>query len=407
MKNKRILIVTHQFLPFVSPRTTRWSYLIDELVGKGNKVTVLSGTNPENIEKNYDVIYFGNKKFSSNIRRVRQESNDSTNNLFKKNIYSILKKIYRFLFKTFSWPDYAMFWAVTIFRNRKRINDNYDIIISVSLPFTSHLCAYILKKRIHADWYMDIGDPFTLKINSPENNKIIYSFLNKIYERKFYKIASKIIFTHKEVAELHENKFNIDKSKIVIGYPIASVNEQNLNIASNYNYKVTPIKIGYFGAFTKSVREPNNYINNIVNPFFEDVEHQWYINQESKKYFASIKKTSLHNFIDIVQRKEALKIMVNEIHILLSIGNLNKYQMPSKVIEYLSLGKPVLHYAEIEDDPIYNFEKLFDNLKIIDSKTTKNEIEIYIENIKDRNFEFDVEVFNNYFSALKLVNDLS
>ena len=407
MKNKRILIVTHQFLPFVSPRTTRWSYLIDELVGKGNKVTVLSGTNPENIQKNYDVIYFGNKKFSSNIRRVRQESNDSANNLFKKNIYSILKKIYRFLFKTFSWPDYAMFWAVTIFRNRKRINDNYDIIISVSLPFTSHLCAYILKKRIHADWYMDIGDPFTLKINSPENNKIIYSFLNKIYERKFYKIASKIIFTHKEVAELHENKFNIDKSKIVIGYPIASVNEQNLNIASNYNYKVTPIKIGYFGAFTKSVREPNNYINNIVNPFFEDVEHKWYINQESKKYFASINKTSLHKFIDIVQRKEALKIMVNEIHILLSIGNLNKYQMPSKVIEYLSLGKPVLHYAEIEDDPIYNFEKLFDNLKIIDSKTTKNEIEIYIENIKDRNFEFDVEVFNNYFSALKLVNDLS
>lgn len=407
MKNKRILIVTHQFLPFVSPRTTRWSYLIDELVGKGNKVTVLSGTNPENIVENYDVIYFGNKKFSSNIRRVRQESNDSANNLFKKNIYSILKKIYRFLFKTFSWPDYAMFWAVTIFRNRKRINNNYDIIISVSLPFTSHLCAYILKKRIHADWYMDIGDPFTLKINSPENNKIIYSFLNKIYERKFYKIASKIIFTHKEVAELHENKFNIDKSKIVIGYPIASVNEQNLNIASNYNYKDTPIKIGYFGAFTKSVREPNNYINNIVNPFFEDVEHRWYINQESKKYFASIKKTSLHKFIDIVQRKEALKIMVNEIHILLSIGNLNKYQMPSKVIEYLSLGKPVLHYAEIEDDPIYNFEKLFNNLKIIDSKTTKNEIEIYIENIKDRNFEFDVEVFNNYFSALKLVNDLS
>ena len=407
MKNKRILIVTHQFLPFVSPRTTRWSYLIDELVGKGNKVTVLSGTNPENIEKNYDVIYFGNKKFSTNIRRVRQESNDSTNSLFKKNIYSILKKIYRFLFKTFSWPDYAMFWAVTIFRNRKRINDNYDIIISVSLPFTSHLCAYILKKRIHADWYMDIGDPFTLKINSPENNKIIYSFLNKIYERKFYKIASKIIFTHKEVAELHENKFNIDKSKIVIGYPIASVNEQNLNIASNYNYNVTPIKIGYFGAFTKSVREPNNYINNIVNPFFEDVEHKWYINQESKKYFASIKKTSLHKFIDIVQRKEALKIMVNEIHILLSTGNLNKYQMPSKVIEYLSLGKPVLHYAEIEDDPIYNFEKLFNNLKIIDRKTTKTEIEIYIENIKDRNFEFDVEVFNNYFSALKLVNDLS
>ncbi len=407
MKNKRILIVTHQFLPFVSPRTTRWSYLIDELIEEGNEVAVLSGTNPENIDKDYDVIYYGNKKFSSNIRKVRQDSKDSANNFFKKTIYSILKKIYRFLFKTFSWPDYAMFWAITIFRNRKRIKNNYDIIISVSLPFTSHLCAYILKKRIQADWYMDIGDPFTLKINSPENNKIIYSLLNKIYERKFYKIASKIIFTHKEVAELHQNKFNIDKSKIVIGYPISSINEQNLNIASNFNYKASPITIGYFGAFTKSVREPSNYINNIVNLMYEDIEHKWFINEESKKYFSSIKKTSLHKFIDIVPRKEALKIMVNEVHILLSIGNLNKYQMPSKVIEYLSLGKPVLHYAEIEDDPIYSFEKLFDNLKIINNKTTKNEIEIYIEKIKNKKFEFDVEAFNNNFSASKLVNDLS
>jgi len=407
MKNKRILIVTHQFLPFASPRTTRWSYLVDELIKKGNEVTVLSGTNPENIRKNYDILYYGNKQFSANFRKLRQDSKDSTNDLFKKTIYSILKKIYRFLFKTFSWPDYAMFWAITIFRNRKRIKNNYDVIISVSLPFTSHLCAYILKKRIEADWYMDIGDPFTLKINSAENNKIIYSFLNKIYERKFYRIASKIIFTHKEVAELHQNKFNIDKSKIVIGHPIALVREENLDIASNFNYKIFPIKIAYFGAFTKSVREPINYINNIVHLLNKDIEHKWYINDESKKYFTSIKKTSSQQFIDIVPREEALKIMVNEIHILLSIGNLNQFQMPSKVIEYLSLGKPVLHYAEIENDPIYNFEKLFDNLKIINNRTSKNEIEIYIENIKEKKFELDVEAFNNNFSASKLINDLS
>tara|TARA_Y100000589_G_scaffold107359_1_gene101935 strand:- start:295 stop:1518 length:1224 start_codon:yes stop_codon:yes gene_type:complete len=407
MKNKRILIVTHQFLPFASPRTTRWSYLIDELIRKGNEVTVLSGTNPENIERNYDILYYGNKQFSSNIGKIRQDSKDSTNDFSKKIIYSILKKIYRFLFRTFSWPDYAMFWAITILRNKKLIVNNYDIIVSVSLPFTSHLCAYILKKRIQADWYMDIGDPFTLKTNSFENNRIIYSFLNKFYERKFYKIASKIIFTHKEVAELHQNKFNIEKSKIVIGYPIALVSEENLAIAKSFNYTDSPIKVGYFGAFTKSVREPSNYLKNIGNLMNDDTEHIWYINEESKKYFASMKKTSLHKFIDIVPRDEAIKIMVNEIHILLSIGNLNKYQMPSKVIEYLSLGKPVLHYAEIESDPIYNFEKLFDNLKIINNKTSKTEIENYIENIKEQKFELDVKTFNNNFSASKLINDLS
>ena len=85
-----------------------------------------------------------------------------------------------------------MFWAFTIFKNRKRIKNNFDIIISVSLPFTSHLCAYILKKRISAEWYMDIGDPFSLKINSPENNKIIYSYLNKFYEKNFIKMLQKL-----------------------------------------------------------------------------------------------------------------------------------------------------------------------------------------------------------------------
>ena len=406
MKNKKILVVSHQYLPYVSPRTTRWSLLIDELIKRGNEVTVLTGTNPENIEKNYKILYFGNKQFSSNINKIRQSSKNSSNNSIKKISYSVLKKIYRFLFKTFSWPDYAMFWAFTIFKNRKSINNHFDIIISVSLPFTSHLCAYILKKRISAEWYMDIGDPFTLKINSPENNKIIYSYFNKFFERKFYQNASKIIFTHNEVAELHKKKFKIDQSKIVIGYPIALLNKDVIKNSLSFNYENTPLKIGYFGAFTKSVREPNNYLINIANSLGDNIKHEWYINEESKKYFSSIKDISFHQFLDILPRELALKVMVDKIHILLSIGNFNKYQMPSKVVEYLSLGKPVLHYAEIVDDPLYNFEKLFANLKIINSKTTRNELEIYFEFIKEKRFELDFENFNNKFSVSKLINDL-
>ena len=406
MKNKKILIVSHQFLPFVSPRTTRWSLLIDELINKGNEVTVLTGTAPEELKKKYEVLYFGNKQFSSNINKVRKDSQDSSNNFLKKIIYSILKTIYRFLFKTFSWPDYAMFWAFTIFKNRKRIENKFDIIISVSLPFTSHLCAYILQKRISADWYMDIGDPFSLKINSPENNKIIYSYLNKYYEKKFYQNASKIIFTHNEVAELHQNKFNIDRTKIVIGYPIALLNEKRINNSLNFNYEDTPLKIGYFGAFTKSVREPNNYIINIANYLDDDIKHEWYINKESKKYFTSIKNISSHQFLDILPREIALEVMVSKMHVLLSIGNFNKYQMPSKVIEYISLGKPVLHFAEIADDPLYNFNDLFDNLKIINSKTTKNELENYFENIREKRLELNIGNFNNNFSATELINNL-
>ena len=206
---------------------------------------------------------------------------------------------------------------------------------------------------------------------------------------------------------LHRDKFNLDPNKLIVGHPISKIDYDKISESQKYNYSSLPINIGYFGIFTEGIRLPNNYLNSIGKNLSQDFHHNWFINDESRKYFSSYLDNKNHKFNNIIPRNEAIELMVNEMHILLSIGNMNVYQLPSKVIEYLSLGKPVLHYAEIEDDPIYNFEKLFDNLKIIDSKTTKNEIEIYIENIKDRNFEFDVEVFNNYFSALKLVNDLS
>ena len=52
------------------------------------------------------------------------------------------------------------------------------------------------------------------------------------------------------------------------------------------------------------------------------------------------------------------------------------------------------------------FEKLFDNLKIINSKTTKNELEIYFEFIKENKLELNFKNFNNKFSASNLINDL-
>ena len=406
MKNKKILIVSHQFLPHISPRTTRWSLLIDELIDRGHEVTVLSGTKPDNIQKKYKHLYFGNKEISSNISRIRKNSQNSSNGFIKKIIYSVLKKIYRFIFKTFSWPDYAMLWVITILKNKKHIKNDYDVIISVSLPFTSHLCAYIIHKKIQVDWFMDIGDPFTLKLDSPENNKFIYSFLNNFYERKFYQTASKIIFTHEEVAKLHQSKFNIDSTKITIGYPIASISKETITIARNFNYALTPFKIGYFGAFTKSVRDPKNYLSNIANHFDENFEHEWYINEESKKFFNSVKNVSSHKFHDIVPREQAIKVMTTEIHVLLSIGNLNKYQLPSKVFEYLSLGKPVLHFAEIREDPLYKFESSFENLNIINAETTSEEIKMYFQNIKKNNFNLNINYFEDNFSASKLLDDL-
>jgi hypothetical protein len=39
------------------------------------------------------------------------------------------------------------------------------------LPFSSHIAAYIINKKLQKPWIMDIGDPFYLKTSAPENNR--------------------------------------------------------------------------------------------------------------------------------------------------------------------------------------------------------------------------------------------
>ena len=58
----KYLIVTHQFLPHTSPRTTRWKLLVDELVLQGHEVTVVTGTKPTSQDNRIKTIFVGNSR---------------------------------------------------------------------------------------------------------------------------------------------------------------------------------------------------------------------------------------------------------------------------------------------------------------------------------------------------------
>ena len=407
MNNQKILLVTHQFLPHLSPRTTRWKTLVDKLIETGHDVTILTGTSPDQSVENYNILYFGNKKMSTTMNSIRKDSNNIDNPSIKKLVYNLLKKVYRFLFKNFAWPDYAMFWIFTIYKNKKRISKDFDSIISVSLPFTSHVCASIIVKQSKTKWIMDIGDPFSLKLQSPENNKILYSFLNKFIEKKYYNKADQIFFTHKEVLDFHQNKFKIENSKLKIGHPIFEILNKNILLSKEYNYNKLPINIGYFGIFTDKIREPFNYINYIANNLGDEFNHYWYINEDSKKYFTPFQDHGNHFIEQLIPREEAIKKMINNFHLLLSIGNTNKYQLPSKVIEYISLGKPVIHFAEIPSDPMYRFEKLFTNLKIINKETQPGDVNNYLKTFQNGSFDFNYDNFIENFSSNAIIKELN
>ena len=290
-----------------------------------------------------------------------------------------------------------MFWLLSIYRNKKNLNIDYDLIISVSLPFSSHIAAYIINKKNKKEWVMDIGDPFTLKKDAPENNRILYGLLNRYYENKFYSLASKIIFTHEDARSAHIDYFDIETTKTYIGNPISNFKEEIYSASLEYNYNSHPKKFGYFGVFTKGVRSPKNFMK-----FFketENIEFHWYVNDDSKNEIVSHNKELNSIFHSIVEREEALKLMAGSFHCLVSIGNLNTTQIPSKVIEYISTGKPVIHFCEVENDPVKNIANEFQNLFIISETSNKenllNQLNSFYKDISTFNKELFIEKYTS------------
>ena len=402
----KYLIVTHQFLPHISPRTTRWKLLVDELVSQGHEVTVITGTKQTSQDNRIKTIFVGNSRASNVVVSLRNQSNSlSTKKRLKVIFYKLLKKVYRFAIRNFAWPDYTMFWLLSIFNARKKLDLEYDVIISVSLPFSSHIAGYMINKKIGKPWIMDIGDPFTLKKTAPENNNLLYGRLNKFYERKFYHQASQILFTHEDAMKTHINEFQIQESKVAVGQPISKFQEDLYELSKNYDYGTKDIKFGYFGIFTQGVRTPDNFLESLRK--LKDYEMHWYINSDSESILKkNILDSSKHNYHSQVPRDEALELMTTSFHCLVSVGNLNPNQIPSKVIEYIATGKPVVHFAEIKDDPVIPIAEEFDNLFIITTNTDLNKFKKELQNYFLEIDKFDYEKFNSLYSPTALVNKL-
>ena len=407
MKNHtKILIISHQYLPHLSPRTTRWKLIIEELVNRGHEVTLLTGTYPDFKNKNINVLYFGNKNNINIISNLREKSKQVTSgDSIKKVFYGALKKIYRFFINYLAWPDYSMLWIYQIYKNRNNISKDYDVIVSVSLPFSSHIGAYLINKKVKKHWIMDIGDPFSLKVDAPENNRFLYAGLNKRYEKKFYSLADNILFTHQDALNNHKQFFDIPSDKLFVANPISNFDKGLFDNALSYDYSSRPIKISYFGIFTQGVRSPDSFLELVKKN--NELEFSWYVNEDSKKIIKSCDiNDDKHIFYSQVSREEAQKLMVNSTHCLLSIGNKNPNQIPSKVVEYLATGKPIIHFTEIDNDPVIKLSHEFDNLITLNKSVEQDNLLLLIEEMVNKIKKFDIDNFINNYTAKSIIDSL-
>ena len=136
--------------------------------------------------------------------------------------------------------------------------------------------------------------------------------------------------------------------------------EKNLISKNGYN-------ILYLGTLYSDIRNPNKIIN-----FLEKI---------SILYKIKINLTFLGNYNDIIindfkndffslkmipeVNRELTLNWLNKTNILLNIGNLNSFQLPSKLVDYVATGKPILNFSYIENDSSKNFLRNYQSIKTI------------------------------------------
>jgi len=367
MKVRKILIVSYYYLPEENPRVFRWSSIVSEWLSLGYEISLITASQDKSGSRPQDDLNIirlpenligkiRNKISRTNTEHIEKSDNELSISGNSVIITKWIKILYYFVIKRLQWPDFAWTW---ILNARKAAilhlenNSDIDVVISVSHPFSSHVVGYFVKRKYpDIRWIIDIGDPFSFLVEAPPNNFLIYNRLNKFIERTFFSLSDMISVTTSETKNEYLKLFPENKEKIKIIPPVLSTEATNMFRARAKKRQSNPkiLKLVYVGTLYSGIRNPQKLLN-----ILEAVRTS--LNRDFELHFIGpvndINILKLANsytyFHGAVSHNAALKFMLDA-DILINIGNSTRFQLPSKLVEYVCTGNPVLNVTSTHDD---------------------------------------------------------
>ncbi len=314
-------------------------YNIDDFSRGNNKLT---------FKGNVKVIYTNNKGFGWFIK------------VCKYAFFKIVSKIPWFInlkYKLLQKDNYSQIRKLII-------ENNYQSIISVSYPFSCHYLASRLKKEFpNINWLAYYFDPFF----SSKTEK--YSFKERLlFEYKTLSNADKLILTKKIYEEFSTSLLQKYLNKSVIcefpNVKVHSSTKPNSSIKFNPN-KINCVFIGYI---YYGIRSPKYFLDMMALAKQDIVFYVVGTSDFDMMQYKRILGDRLQ-LVGSVSLDEAFCIM-NDADILVNIGNSTTNQLPSKIFDYLSVGKPIVNLCKSKDCPTIEYmEKYPLSLNIIEKET--------------------------------------
>lgn len=238
-----------------------------------------------------------------------------------------------------------------IYRKIEELHQSYDIdvLIPVCFPFESIMACIRFKEHFNVPFIELLFDKFSDSNTRHRNrlNKRIKYKKNQSLEKKSFKEARSIIATNDWKNYFADKNLEVN----FIGIPALLFDKEVVNFVSDNGDK----KAIYAGSLSRTMR-PVNRTSKILKQYFmmyNDLSIEFYTSSSNltplkklKKFFPN--KISIYNSIS----QSELKKRYSDVDLLISIGNIDITQTPSKVFEYIGMRKPIIHFYRDKKDPV-------------------------------------------------------
>lgn len=339
MNKKKILIVCRGFYPQNSPRSHRSTELAKEFARQGHHVTVLTPKDANvhpafEMEHNISIHDLGTPRWKSP-------------DFGKSRVGYLLTRAFNRLFSlAFEYPAIELMFMVAIALRKER---NYDLMISIAVPYPIHWgTAWVWNKKqtIAKKWVADCGDPY-MGCSTDSFKKWFYF---KWVEKWFMRKADYITIPVESAKSAYYPEFH---SKIRIISQGFKINTQYASL--NYTPNQVPT-FAYAGGFIPGIRDPRKFLEYLTKL---NCDFRFYIFTNNRTIVSSFYSTLGNKLIvnDFIPREELL-IKLSTMDFLVNLDNNTGTAVPSKLIDYAIIGRPVLNILKVlEEESIKRFLK--------------------------------------------------
>lgn len=324
MDKKKILIITMAFFPDNSPRSFRATELAKEFGKQGHRVDVITK------ERDYNYFDFEEKHKCRVISELRLRKYKPDIFMTKRNILVKIKD--RFLYQFFLYPEVEISKRITdMLKDNK---EKYDLLISIAKPYSVHIgVANALRKNreLAGTWIADCGDPFTLC----KSDVYRFPFYIKWLEKWMFRLTDFISVPVEAAVNGYYKEFHRKIRVIPQGF--------NFNAVKLYKGRINNScpTFCYAGAMYSKTRNPAKlmqYLADIRDDF------RFIVYTGTPGLLEPYKDTFGEKLI--LKRpipREELLFELSKMDFLLNIDNVYKEQVPSKLIDYMMTGRPILN----------------------------------------------------------------